>query len=311
MSSKCDVCFTSVIGLSNVIFLFVNLSYQIALFSNSLHSHSIPGSPVSWLITSQGHCNPHSCGLDFLGQFGLHKLANKRDRSFPYNIQRCTSLFWFLYLIFLFISYSVILIFLLLNIISIDSNPSWDDVQYIRRIMYSMPRCFVVISYQPSVPTAFSITSHALGQSYKCPSASKANLREECHPFWCPKQLSVSCNSPQLLSILSAFKWFIGMNISQFDSWIQFLIIPPEQRSCWGYIGFSPSVRPSVRLSRLPCPLCNICSSGWILSILATNDHYYERVCRTQWPLTLTYIFKVIWPWLRKSCPLCSVYSSR
>ena len=88
MSSKCDVCFTSVIGLSNVIFLFVNLCYQIALFSNSLHSHSIPGSPVSWLITSQGHCNPHSCGLDFLGQFGLHKLANKRDRSFPYNIQR-------------------------------------------------------------------------------------------------------------------------------------------------------------------------------------------------------------------------------
>ena len=27
------------------------------------------------------------------------------------------------------------------------------------------------------------------------------------------------------------------------------------------------------------------------------------------WPLTLTYIFKVIWPWPRKSCPLCSVYS--
>ena len=33
-------------------------------------------------------------------------------------------------------------------------------------------------------------------------------------------------------------------------------------------------------------------------------------MCRTQWPLTLTYIFKVIQPWLRKSCPLCSVYSS-
>ena len=28
------------------------------------------------------------------------------------------------------------------------------------------------------------------------------------------------------------------------------------------------------------------------------------------WPLTLTYISKVILPWLRKSCPLCSVYSS-
>ena len=98
------------------------------------------------------------------------------------------------------------------------------------------------------------------------------------------------------------------------------IIIPPEQRSCWGVYWFHsvrlsvrlsvrPSVCPSVRLSRLPCPLCNIYSSGWILSILATNDHYHERVCRTQWPLTLTYIFKVIWPWLRKSCPLCSLYS--
>ena len=54
-----------------------------------------------------------------------------------------------------------------------------------------------------------------------------------------------------------------------------------------------PSVLPSVRPSRLPCPLCNMYSSGWILSILATNDHYHKRVCRTQWPLTLTYIFKV------------------
>ena len=75
-------------------------------------------------------------------------------------------------------------------------------------------------------------------------------------------------------------------------------------------VSLRPSVRPSVRLSRLPCPLCNIYSSGWILSILATNDHYHERMCPTQWPLTLTYIFKVIRPWLRKSCPLCSVYSS-
>ena len=70
------------------------------------------------------------------------------------------------------------------------------------------------------------------------------------------------------------------------------------------------SVRPSVRPSRMPCPLCIIFSYGWILFILGTNDHYHERVCRAPWPLTLTYIFKVIWPWLRKSCPLCSVYSS-
>ena len=69
-----------------------------------------------------------------------------------------------------------------------------------------------------------------------------------------------------------------------------------EQRFCYytprttkllGVYWFHPvrlSVRPSVRLSRLPCPLCNIYSSRWILSILlATNDHYHERVCRTQW----------------------------
>ena len=46
-----------------------------------------------------------------------------------------------------------------------------------------------------------------------------------------------------------------------------------------------PSVRPSVRLSVcascMPCPLCNVYSYGWILSILGTNDHYHERVWRT------------------------------
>ena len=102
------------------------------------------------------------------------------------------------------------------------------------------------------------------------------------------------------------------------QEWGWLLLYSPNNEVVGGYIGFTPSVcpsvcpsvRPSVRLSRLPCPLCNIYSSGWILSILATNDHYHERVCRTQWPLTLTYIFKVIRPWLRKSCPLCSVYSS-
>ena len=97
---------------------------------------------------------------------------------------------------------------------------------------------------------------------------------------------------------------------------VDFIIIPtelypPTTKLLGGIlVSLHPSVRPSVRLSRLPCPLCNIYSSGWILSILATNDHYHERVCRTQWPLTFTYIFKVIQPWLRKSCPLCSVYSS-
>ena len=93
---------------------------------------------------------------------------------------------------------------------------------------------------------------------------------------------------------------------------IRCFIIPPAQRSCWGgiLVSLRPSVRPSVRPSRMPCPLCIIYSYGWILFILGTNDHYHQRVCRAPWPLTLTYIFKVIRPWLWKSCPLCSVYSS-
>ena len=123
---------------------------------------------------------------------------------------------------------------------------------------------------------------------------------------------------PESIKLLSGqVLLYWSQNPLEYNSIHFAVIIPPEQRSCWGVYWFHsvrpsvcPSVRPSVRPSRLPCPLCNIYSSGWILSILATNDHYHERVCRTQWPLTLTYIFKVIWPWLRKSCPLCSVYSS-
>ena len=85
------------------------------------------------------------------------------------------------------------------------------------------------------------------------------------------------------------------------------LLYSPNNEVVGGYIGFTPSVRPfvvrpSVRPSRLPCPICNIYNSGWIRSILATNYHYHERVCRTQWPLTLTYIFKIIGSWHRKSC---------
>ena len=95
------------------------------------------------------------------------------------------------------------------------------------------------------------------------------------------------------------------------------LLYPPHNEVVGGVYWFHSvrpsvrlSVRPSVRPSRMPCPLCIIYSYGWILFILGTNDHYHERVCRAPWPLTLTYIFKVVRPWLRKSCPLCSVYSS-
>ena len=61
-----------------------------------------------------------------------------------------------------------------------------------------------------------------------------------------------------------------------------------------GGIAISLSVRLSVCLS---CPFCSAYSSGWFLSILGTNDPKHKRVCRATWPLTLTFIFKVIQPW--------------
>ena len=52
------------------------------------------------------------------------------------------------------------------------------------------------------------------------------------------------------------------------------------------------------------------------LQFLMDSFHIYHKwspvwgVCCIWWPLTLTYIFKVIRPWVRKSCPLFNVFSS-
>ena len=64
------------------------------------------------------------------------------------------------------------------------------------------------------------------------------------------------------------------------------------------------------------CPLCTSCSSLRIISILGTNVIHNERVCYVQRPLTLTYIFKVIWPRLCNEMiqlwhfsPFCTTYN--
>ena len=112
--------------------------------------------------------------------------------------------------------------------------------------------------------------------------------------------------------------------LTGFALWAQWYLYPRNEVR-WGILdspclsvrlSVCPSVRlpvcPSVRLSvNLSCPPCSIYSSGWILSKFGTNDQLHERVCRMWWPLTLTYIFKAIRPWLWKSCPLCNVFSSR
>ena len=44
-------------------------------------------------------------------------------------------------------------------------------------------------------------------------------------------------------------------------------------------------IRPWLRKS---CPLCSVCSSGWIIFIFGTNDHYHQRVCRV-----LRFLFRI------------------
>ena len=61
-------------------------------------------------------------------------------------------------------------------------------------------------------------------------------------------------------------------------------LYPFAQRSCWGgggggggvYIGFIPSVRPSLIL----CPLCSAYSSGWIDFIFVHLIKQLQKVCR-------------------------------
>ena len=68
------------------------------------------------------------------------------------------------------------------------------------------------------------------------------------------------------------------------------VIIPPTQRKCWvvgGVYWFTPSIRRSVRLSvclsvrpsRIPCPLCNAYSSGWIHFIFIHLIKQLQKVC--------------------------------
>ena len=65
-----------------------------------------------------------------------------------------------------------------------------------------------------------------------------------------------------------------------------------SQHSFW--LSIPPPPLPTKIWHILPCPLYNIYSSRWILPLFNINDHQHERMCRAQWPLTLTYILKVI-----------------
>ena len=62
------------------------------------------------------------------------------------------------------------------------------------------------------------------------------------------------------------------------QKWLQVLVYLPHNEVVGGYIGFTPYVRPFVCLSmgllHILCLFSNSYSSGWILSILGTNDDH-------------------------------------
>ena len=96
----------------------------------------------------------------------------------------------------------------------------------------------------------------------------------------------------------------------------------PHTTKLWGGIYFHSihlSLCPIIHPSCLSCSVCNTYNSGRILSTSGTNEYNHEGVCLAQWHLILTYIFKVIQPWLFNKtaklwhilpCPLYSMYSS-
>ena len=57
---------------------------------------------------------------------------------------------------------------------------------------------------------------------------------------------------------------------------------PRTTKLLGGYIDFTPSVRPSIRPSRIPCPLCSFYSSGWIHFIFMHRIKPLQKVCRVQ-----------------------------
>ena len=89
-----------------------------------------------------------------------------------------------------------------------------------------------------------------------------------------------------------SFKCFFVNEMLEFQlkfHWSLFLMVQltishyhtPAQWSCWGgYTGFTLSVRPSVRPSRIPCPLCSTCSFGWIHFIFTHLIKQLQKVCR-------------------------------
>ena len=95
------------------------------------------------------------------------------------------------------------------------------------------------------------------------------------------KQLCLLCppdpwNFPGT-ALLMDFKAPGSFEIHWVRQYLVNVVIPPTQQSCWGCI--LVSLRPSVRPSHIPCPLCSAYSSDWIHFIFIHLIKQLQKVC--------------------------------
>ena len=109
--------------------------------------------------------------------------------------------------------------------------------------------------------------------------------REWCVSTLCECHMSIMDQQLDCLFNTRLTSKNISMHLIAYDDWFGFMpiVIPLAQRSCWGVYWFHyvcPSVSPSVRPSRIPCPLCSTYNSGWIHFIFLHLIKQLQKVCR-------------------------------
>ena len=92
------------------------------------------------------------------------------------------------------------------------------------------------------------------------------------------------CCSVMLAHSKTGKIWWAAHSSTQLSDGSYFVCVcvflyPSHNKVLGGYTGFSPSVRPSIRPSRIPCLLCSAYSSGWIHFIFVHLIKQLQSVC--------------------------------
>ena len=129
-----------------------------------------------------------------------------------------------------------------------------------------------------------------------------------CDPVWCPITYRISMakviHGPEFELHVNTINWFPSQMVSNTDIWCSpcylpesTLVIPPEQRSCWGVYWFHsvrPSIRPSVRPSVCPSvrPACRV------RSVTSTVlDGFFPYLAQMITNMRGCIAYNDLWPW--------------